>query len=395
MTVEQKQFLELVKSHLNNEVPSIPGKINYSGLFKVSEIQDMTAITAVELKKLSAPQKPDKAEFSPFNQVLGLTLQRYEFKMNGINLLKETFDSAEIKHLFLKGAAIRDLYPVPELRTSGDTDIVVSPEDFKRASSLLRDCGFTLKQHTDNEDVFFYNGEEFELKSYIDFLNGNVKDYFRDTFNESIAVNNSGSTYLLNPLNHLIYVTSHMLRHFKAGGAGVRQLVDIDLLIRNCDIDINEFFRITEKLNFEKSAKVLVALSKKYFNTPVDFEYEIDDKLYNSLEDVILNGGTFGYGIGNIGTSRLLTTINTSGDNSRIASVKAVLGLFKFNKEFLYHNYEYARNHPVLLPAAYLSRLYDAVFKRGKSNIRHIKSMFTDREIATKMSEMLKELEIV
>ena len=132
----------------------------------------------------------------------------------------------------------------------------------------------------------------------------------------------------------------------------------------------------------------------EYFSTPVNFDYEIDGELLNALEYVILNGGTFGYGIGDIGTARLMNTMAQSRTHGKFSSVLAFLGLFKVNKEFIYHRYKYAREHHILLPVAYLSRLFDAVFKRGKQNVKHIKSMFSDRETASKMSEMLKELEI-
>ena len=394
MTKEQQYFLNLVRSHLNNEIPEAPKDIDFSELFKVCEIQNMTAIAAIELKKLPADKKLTKEQFSPFNQVLGLTIQNYEYKLKGIELLNNTLCKNKIKHLFLKGAAIRALYPVPEVRTSGDTDVVVDSEILEKTSSLLESVGFEIIRKTDIEADLKYCGEEYEVKNFIEYINDSCREFFADTFDLNKCTTDNGFTFTLKPIYHLIYITYHMLKHFKSGGAGVRQLADIDILIRNCDIDIDEYFRLCKELNFEKSAKVLVSLSKLYFNTPVNTDYEIGDELKSLLDDVILNGGTFGYGIGNIGTAHLMRAINSSKSSSKTSSVKALLGLFAVNKEFLYHNYEYARNHHILLPVAYLSRLYSAVFKRGKQNVRNIKSMFTDRETATKLSEILNELEI-
>ena len=393
MTKEQAYFLELVKSHLNNLIPEAPTDIDYSELFKVCEIQNMTAIAAIQLKKLPAEVRPSKSDFSPFNQVIGLTLQNYEYKAEGITLLTEAFCRNKIKHLFLKGVAIRELYPVPEVRTSGDADVIVEPNELQRATGILLENGFTLKQQSDIQSVMFYHGEEYEIKNNIDYLSEKVREYFADAFDYK-AETKDGFTYSLKSEYHLVYIVSHMLRHFKSGGAGIRQLCDIDIILRKCDINLPQFFNIAKELGFEKSAKVLISLAEKYFNTPVDFEYEIDETLLSTLDEVLLNGGTFGYGIGNIGTARLMNTMSTSKSSRKSASVKALFSLFKVNKESLYHTYKYAREHHILLPVAYVSRLYSAVFKRGGQNIRHIKSMFTDREIASKMSDMLKELEI-
>ncbi|MBR3148902.1 MAG: nucleotidyltransferase family protein [Eubacterium sp.] len=393
MTKEQQYFLHLVKSHLNNTTPEAPNDIDYSELFKVSEIQDMTAIIAVELKKLTGENKLTKAQFSPFNQVLGLTVQNYEYKIEGIELLKKVLCKNEIRHLFLKGVVLRDLYPSPELRTSGDTDVTLNKEDLEKAASLLIDNGFKLQQRSDIQYVLTYNNEEYQLKTYIDCLNEKHESYFDNIFESNKSTAKNEYTYTLTPINHLIYVASHMLKHFKSGGAGIRQLCDIDILLRKSDIELNEFIRLCCELGIEKSAKVLLSLCKRYFDTPIAFDYNIDDALNDTLENVLLNGGTFGYGIGDIGTARLMNTISESG-SSKSASIKAVFGLFSIDKEALYHNYEFARKHNILLPAAYLKRIYDGVFKRGKGNIKHIKSMFSDREIASKMSEMIKELEI-
>ena len=394
MTREQEYFLKLISSHLNNEIPEAPENINFEELFKVSDIQSMTAIAAVELKKLRNENKLSKDEFSPFNQVLGLTIQNYEYKIKGIALLDKALTDNKIRHMFVKGASIRPLYPVPEVRTSGDTDVIIESDKLDVVSQLLIDNGFELIRDLGIECDMTYCGEEYEIKRYLEYHNKACEDIYNDVFSDSISVTTDGITYCLKPLYHLVYITYHILKHFKSGGAGIRQLTDIDVVLRNNDIDINEYFSICKKIEIEKSAKVLVALAKKWFNTPVSFDYAIDPGLEEMLENVMLSGGPFGYGISNVGTARLMNTINKSDDNSSFSSVKAVLGLFVIDRNSLYKSYKFARERHILLPAAYFARLYEAVFKRGKQNVKHIKSMFTDRETATMISDMLNELEI-
>ncbi|MBQ7204092.1 MAG: nucleotidyltransferase family protein [Eubacterium sp.] len=391
MNREQKYFLELIKAHLNSTDPPKPESIDFKALFELCELQNMTAIAAVELKKLKQRGDISKEQFSPFNQVLGLTLQNYELRLGAKNTLTEYLNDNGVRHIFVKGAVIRELYPVPQLRTSGDIDVIIDKTELKKVLGGLTELGFETQHRKENELDLRYAKESFEIKSELGGINDRSRAYFENPFD--LCDENDGCCCKLSDLNHLTYITCHLLKHFKSGGAGVRQLADIDVMLRNKDIDINDYITLCEKLAFEKSAKVLLKLCKMYFDTPVDFEYGIDDTLYETLENVILGGGVFGYGIGNIGTARLMNTM-TSGDTSKASSYKAVLGLFAVNKEFLYHSYEYANKHHYLLPVAYMSRLFDAVFRRGRQNIKHIKSMFTDREIASKMSEMLKELEI-
>ena len=392
MTKEQQYFLHLVRTHLNNEIPEAPTDIDFSELFKVCELQNMTAIAAVELKKLLKDGHISKEQFSPFNQVLGLTIQNYEFKAEGIRLLSKTLSEHNINHLFLKGAAIRDLYPVPEIRTSGDTDVVVNESDLAVTTAILKEAGFQCEISNDIQSVMSYRNEEYEIKSYVDTLNDLCRSYFNDIFGIQ-AVKTGSHSYILTPFNHLIYVLVHILKHFRSGGAGIRQLCDLDVLLRNSNIDIEKLLNTCAELGISKSTSVLLSLCKKYFDTPITFEDTASEELKVRVENMMLNGGTFGFGIGNIGTVRLTRMMSTSHGNHLI-SFKAFLNLFSYEKEDLLHRYEYARRHHILLPTAYFSRIFDAVFKRGAQNLRHIKSIFRDKDIASEMSDLLSELEI-
>ena len=49
------------------------------------------------------------------------------------NILNEN----KIDHIFFKGTCIKNLYPVPEMRTMGDIDILIRPEDNIKVKKLL------------------------------------------------------------------------------------------------------------------------------------------------------------------------------------------------------------------------------------------------------------------
>ncbi len=393
MTNEQKYFLELVKSHLNQATPPAPQSIDFSALFHVCELQNMTAIAAIELKKIRKSAPIGNQDFSPFNQVLGLTVQNFEYKAEGLRVLSDTFCDNGIRHLFIKGAALRPLYPVPEVRTSGDADVIVDKCHLSKAAALLKEKGFRIHHQTDIEIDMQYHAEEYEIKTQINAINASSTDYFANLFDEKLCNTADGIVYSFKPSIHLAYITLHILKHFKSGGAGIRQLCDMDVLLRNTEINLNEYLALCEQLQINKAASVLLAWIKEYFATPIDFDFVIEPDLRATMEHVLLDGGTFGYGIGDIGTARLMNTMHGKGYN-KLSSVRAVLNLFIVSKEFLQHQYSYVRKHPILLPVAYCSRLRDAIFKRRKQNIKHIKSMFSDREIAAQMSDMLTELGI-
>ncbi|MBR6634311.1 MAG: nucleotidyltransferase family protein, partial [Clostridia bacterium] len=59
------------------------------------------------------------------------------------------FDSEKIPYIPLKGAVIRDLYPQPWMRVSGDTDILVKEKDRQSAiNTVLNTGGYELKKES-------------------------------------------------------------------------------------------------------------------------------------------------------------------------------------------------------------------------------------------------------
>ena len=389
----QKFFIHLLSAYLNNSPPLPDAQADWMGVFKLGELHNVTAMLTLSIKKLPAESRPPEKIFSLFKQALGMTLQSYENKLSGIEILTEILNKNNVKHLFVKGAAIREYYPYGEVRTSGDTDVIVESQNLKKASDLLINSGFELVQSDDVQTVLDYKDEEYEVKTYLDGVNKDCESFFDNPFNDKTKCVDK-SLYYLDNTYHLVYIISHFLRHLTVGGVGIRQLMDVDILLRNADIDLERFYKTVKELGIEKSSKVLISLCKEYFDTPVDIDYEIDEELKESLENVMIKGGVFGFAISDHGTSRLVKTLNKSEKSGFSASLKAFFSMLFPSKEYLYRTYKYCKKCHILLPVAYFQRLFEAVFKRGKSNSKAVKNLFSNNETALQISDIIKELNI-
>ena len=395
MNDNQSYFIHLLSSHLNNSPPLPNEKADWMGVFKLGELHNVTAMLTLAIKKLPPESSPPKEIMSYFNQALGMTLQRYDNKQMAISKLVEILNENKIRHLFLKGAAIRKYFPVGEVRTSGDTDLVVDASMLNEAADILVENGFTLIQRTDVQNVLEYNEEEFEIENYIDCVNSSCEKYFSDSFDSEKCEKSGEYSYVLKPTYHLIYVISHFLRHLSVGGVGIRQLMDVDVLLRSGEVDSELLLSVTEELGIGKSTKALLALSKQYFNTPVEVDFTINDNLLEQLEKVIFEGGVFGFAISNPGTTRLIKSYNSANKRGFGASLKAFMLMLFPSKQYLYNNYKYSERHHVLLPIAFFNRIFDAVFKRTKQNIKSVKTIFKDdNNTALMISDIMKDLDI-
>ena len=392
MTKEQEFFIELLSSHINGYIPKPQENIDWKEIFDLSNKHNVTAIVATQIKLLPESSRVQGKGKSYFNQFLGKTLQSYDEKIEAYNYFVKTLSENGIKHLIVKGAVLRDIYPVKELRTSGDTDVVIQKQDYEKCKEILIANGFTLSQDTGEELDMYYKGQYFEISNTFEYINEETKLFFENPFDEKLSYC-EGFTYYLYPIYHLVYVLYHILKHIKNGGAGVRMLLDICVLFNNYSIDVNEFLKIMTSLNLEKSSKTIISICKKLFKLDVEFEYTINEDIEEKLIDTIISGGVFGFSNGNLGVVRLASTMS---DKATVfSSIKAFLGMFIISKDYLMKFYPYARRHRILLPVAYFNRLFNAVFKRGKRNIGNIQSIFSkNNDNAVRLGEILNELEI-
>ena len=77
-------------------------------------------------------------------------LLRSEHQMRAIDHLFEAFEQNGIVYMPLKGCNIKKLYPKPELRSMGDVDILIHPEDHERIHSVMEEQGFQYIREDDH-----------------------------------------------------------------------------------------------------------------------------------------------------------------------------------------------------------------------------------------------------
>ncbi len=381
-------FIHLLSCYLNGEKPVCKKDVDWNAIYALSQKHDVTAVISKEIKELEEDKRPKGKLLSAFNQRLEYTVKNYEYKTQAITLLVKLLSEAKINHLLIKGAVLRYLYPVPELRTSGDTDVVISPSDYENTVEVLKNGGFSVETVGTTVAELKYNDEVFEIHTELEYINIQSKIYFSTPFDD--ISEHSGYTYKLKPFYHLLYVITHIAHHLKNGGAGIRMIMDIDALLRYYpDINIEKFIALCDYIRIKKTALVLIALSKKWFNTPVaiDFTFEDSDEedFYKNLSRIILNGGVFGEDNDGISDE----------DKSGLgASVKALFGRIFPHPSNLQEHFTYCTKRKYLVPIAWFHYLFLVIFgKFGNSNDK-LEEMFEQKEMSEKYYEVLKELQI-
>ncbi len=393
----REYFIYLLSCWLNKEKPRGSEDTDWQEIFSLAESHSVTAIIASKMKELPHGSRPKGKLLSVFNQRLGYAVQNYEIKMRAMTYLIETLSGAGIDHLLVKGAVLRFLYPSPELRTSGDTDVVIRPSDYEKSIDVLKKAGFKIDFVRQYVSQAVYGGEFFDVHTELESINVQSKIYYSTPFDD--ISESTGHTYKLKPIYHLLYVITHIAYHLKNGGAGVRMIMDIDALLRYYpDMDMNAFSVLCDNIKIKRTAQALIALSKKWFKTPVAIDYTFEDSdertFYENLSDIIINGGIFGYKNGGVGMVNLQRSMGEDGKVGLKTSLKAFVKWIFPSADYLKKYYYYCYKHPILLPAAWFHRLFKALFGHFSVAKKIAGEMFTKQEMSAKYFDVLTELQI-
>ncbi len=390
MDNNKEYFIYLLSCFLNGEKPV--GKIvDWQAIYRISDIHGVSAVIAREINQLETRYKPDDKLSSYFRQMLGYTIQNSEIKDNAFNKLKAILNENKIDHVFVKGIIIKNFYPVKELRTSGDIDFIVRENQFDNAVDLLKKNG--IKTHNSTFETVSYeiNTNLIEMHRYSDV----GSNYFDDVF--TLCVEHDKSTYFLDDYNHLLYVVCHMVKHLKYRGAGIRMLMDIDVLVRNIpDFNQKKFYEMCKAAGILKSAQALLSLSNYFFKTPivpsVDFKTEL--KLLSDFETVLLDGGRFGYSSNSVASKYVKESVSKNGNITSLSKFKILFKMAFPSREYLKNCYPYYKKCRFLYPAAVINRLLDGAFKKRKHVKNTAKQIFSDNNASNIQLELLSELEI-
>lgn len=390
MNSNEKYFISLISSYLNHTSPAAPNNIDWKEIYRLSNIHNVCAMITNQIMMLERENQPEKYLLSKFRQKLGYTLIDSDHKTKAINYIRNMLNDSDIDFLFIKGAILRCYYPVMEFRTSGDIDIIIRYSDIDKLRQIITDVNININDNSDNGFAFDYNDQHIEIHSTEDYDH----PYFKKIFN---MCKNKDCEYFIDDEQHLLYVLCHIIKHFNLYGAGIKMFMDIDVLIRHmADFDYDEFMIKCAELNIKTFAKASFSLCNYWFNTPIkcEIDFNENEEFRKLFESEIISSGSFGFHKRNLGDYYINKGMGKEGKNNFTAKLRAFSALLFPSKRYLENRFPYAKKYPFLLPAAWLNRLFVAVFKHNTHSKNTIRSIMNTDNESEQYKKLLNELNI-
>lgn len=219
-----------------------------------------------------------------------------------------------IAYVVFKGLAVARHYPEPFVRTMGDVDFYVPQRDFLRAVEVIE---HGLHVVVDKEDVdkhysFDWQGIRFEMHYQIEtFGNCRHQRCFNRMIDEAMAEHtdsfwvcgsdgNETEVGVLPPTEDIIVVFKHWFNHLLVEGVGLRQTLDLAVLLNACrdKINVGRLMKALDGIGYMKAFRAMLAMMKRFFGLEwLDSNFVLgcrDERYADKLMAVVMESGNFG-----------------------------------------------------------------------------------------------------
>lgn len=395
MNQTEQVFLSLLRDYVCGQKLKALPNVDWQALYNLAQSHNVTGLVGRILADLPTDLRPPKALAVAFRQGMGQTLMSYEKRMVAVQVMEQTLTDAQIPYLTVKGACTAAAYPDPSLRTCGDTDIVLTPEHQREAVRTLEQRGFAKKVTHDDVVMLTLHGFEFELHTQLESINDGSRALLANPFAPEVAYNKSKNIWVLQPVYAVYYTVLHLLHHIKTGGAGVRMLLDTDLLLRKDPTLAPQVLELAERSGLERSFGCILALCKLWLDTPLPCSVPaLDTDTVEKFAAVILGGGVFGHGNGNTGAVFLARQKAVKGDNTPFTRLVALFRYCFPKVDYMAYQFPYLTRRPYLLPFAYLHRFCRGLFRNRTHSAAALQAIAGKNQGAALLHQVWAELDL-
>lgn len=345
-----EDVLELLRAFIYGEEPKLSGKSNIEELLKFAYRQKLLGIFAYMNKRWSLfdSKKAKSLDAAYYSALFESTVRCSKFLK-----LSEFLSENKIEHMPVKGYYIRELYPVKELRSFGDIDILIHEKDRKRCDSLMKSLGYTVKN--DWEPTYSYIKDDEYYEIHTNLFDVRLKDradmteYFSSAWLH--AKKDSGLRFVPDTEFHLIYIICHLAKHLSTGGAGIRMYLDVALYILRYDSVISwerteEEFK---KLGLERFFHTVLSAVNEWFYVKASCDFENFGEELSELLEFTLDSDIFGH-------SRDNSAIKLRGEER--SKKRTALKILFPPAEQLENRYTFLKRSRILLPLAWIVRVF-------------------------------------
>ena len=214
----------------------------------------------------------------PFKKRTRQSVMLQTMKTTAFLQLYQHLRKAGVTPILVKGIMVRELYPNPDCRMSGDEDLLIPPEQFPLCHQAMLAYGMVLSEpDMDIQTAYEVPYGKQNSPIYIELHKslfppeseayGELNRFFSQAYDTAIEIPVQDIPILsMNHTDHLFYLLCHSFKHFLHSGFGIRQVCDIVLYANAYGSQI-DWLRILEQckaIHGERFAAALFRIGSRY-----------------------------------------------------------------------------------------------------------------------------------
>ncbi len=357
MDRESHYLLHLLGAFIRQEVPEQAADVDWSRLAELARIHNVLGILGY--MAMTWPICPDDNLKAFLRRSCLGTIGGFAARWEQARQFVDALSEQGIEHIVMKGFVLREFYPVPELRTFGDIDLVIRQSDREKTHQWMLQQGFQVK--TDWEPVFSYKKEAEFYELHTRIMEVDVSDkadyqvYFDGAWNHTREI--APHRYEFTPEFHFLYLLTHIAKHVVGSGAGIRMYLDVAVFLQHYGDSLDWAYvrRQLDALALTEFAGTVLTLVQSCFGVTAPFAWKkIRPDTLSGFLEFTMKGGIFGKEAQSSGVNSLKKESRATGEVSRTGTLAK--RLFPPAKA-IQSRYTYLEKRPWLLPAAWVHRL--------------------------------------
>ena len=391
MTQAFPDVLYLFKCAAFGEEPNLSKEINLQNVYTVSRQQGVWPLVflsvANEYEKGRITADPKLIE-AMREQIL-ISVTKGATRKEILKLILNELRGYGIKAALLKGDTLAELYAYPDYRLSGDIDLLIDIKDEKKIFEVFEKYGFEIEKRMNKEhhSVCCHPAAgtvELHVALYDDYCEEiwfEGKTQIEEEY--TTLVTKDGYSYDVLGINdQFIYNVMHMIKHFLSGGAGIRQIMDVLLFIKTYRdrLSFGRYRELISGLGFDSFMDCCMDIGTKYLGFSTEELFYINGgksaaDMSTAVLDDIERCGMFGFNDIDLRDFKMTYLEkkykkDTGGEleeyMKKRLNFRQKLGLLFIRKDVLARKYPYVKKSPLLVPVAWVHRLFKFVFFHEK-----------------------------
>ena len=343
--------LEILSAFIHNRKPCFNCDVQELKIFYFFYFQNLSPVLAYMDKKwdIIKNESLKKKLVDGYYQAVSENFK----KANMFEIISQKLSESKIPHMPVKGWYVRTLYPVAELRTFGDIDILINKQDRQKTDKIFIDNGYSVKENW--EPTYSYDNGVSRCEVHTELMDSDlgkgqhIISYFSDAL--KTAEKDVGERVSPQKEIHLIYLFCHLAKHLYKGGAGIRMYVDIALFLKanSGTLDFEKIYEDSKTLHIDKFLKTVILACSQWFQ--IDLPFEINDINPSNID--ALKKHTFGADLFGKSRDKSIVSLRNDGTGSKRSVLKDTL--FP-NAEKIEKRYKFIEGRKYLLPVAWIAR---------------------------------------